>query len=176
MCLSWGDDGFRRKDVLKHAPGLSFPSADLTSDVFLSFSQNNRKYTERRNNSVQNGHFANCERRETANREEQRSSLDNVETIPNDINLKIVDFASDAVYAGGIHAANCSETNLLIKNNIIQRVIKRAALIGELFASPLCWGSLRSRRIRRRTLLGLIASPSVAKLLMMLVKKHSSPK
>lgn len=40
---------FRRKAVLKYVSGLRFPSADLTSDVFLSFPKNNRKYTEQIN-------------------------------------------------------------------------------------------------------------------------------
>lgn len=73
-----------------------------------------------------------------------------------------------------IHVADCSETNLLIKNTIVRGVMKRASL-GET-PRVLFVGAAWMRRIRRRTLLGLIASPSVAKLLMMLVKKHSSPR
>lgn len=44
-----GEMTFRRKPFIKYASGLLFPSADFTSDVFLSFPKNNREYIKRRN-------------------------------------------------------------------------------------------------------------------------------
>lgn len=60
-----------------------------------------------------------------------------------DVTLKIADTSSRALlFALKARAGNCSETNLLIKNNIIRGVIKRASSGNS--ASSFCQSSLNA--------------------------------